>query len=260
MSLVGKTHLVIPDTQVKPGESVDHLRWLGKYIVDKKPDVIVCIGDFADMPSLSLYDVNKMSFEGRTYKADVDAAIAGMRELLTPLWEYNKRMKKAKKKPYTPRMVLTLGNHENRINRAINMDRKLDGLISVKDLKYEAFGWEVHDFLKPVVIDGIAYCHYFVSGIMGRSVTSARAMITKKHMSCTMGHVQQAELDMTQRRADGTPLLGLFAGVYTPHDEIYLNPQTNMQHRQVWMKFEVNDGFYYPLPVSIEYLKERYGD
>lgn len=255
---VGKTHLVIPDVQVKPGQDYDHLRWLGNFIADKQPDVIVCIGDFADMPSLSLYDVGKKSFEGRRYTDDVAATHEAMETLMQPIYDLNDRLKKNRKQQYRPRMVLTLGNHENRINRAIELDRKLEGLISIDDLHYDHHGWEVVPFLQPIVVDGIAYCHYFVSGVMGRSVSSAKIMTTKKHMSCTMGHVQSAEIDMSQRRADGTPIIGLFAGIYTPYDEEYLNPQSNMQHRQVWMKYEVKDGFYYPCPVSIEYLKEKY--
>ena len=39
--LVDQNHLIIPDTQVKPGVNTSHLEWCGKYIVDSKPDVIV---------------------------------------------------------------------------------------------------------------------------------------------------------------------------------------------------------------------------
>ena len=46
-------HLVIPDTQVKPDFHIEHLEWAGQYAVDKKPDVIVHLGDHWDMPSLS---------------------------------------------------------------------------------------------------------------------------------------------------------------------------------------------------------------
>jgi hypothetical protein len=84
-------------------------------------------------------------------------------------------------------------------------------------------------------------------------------LVPKKHMSCVMGHVQASEIDMSQRRADGVPLLGLFAGIYTPYDEAYLNPQSNKQHRQVWMLQEVADGFAYPQPISIEFLRAKYG-
>ena len=81
-------HLVIPDTQVKPDQSVEHLRWAGQYAADKKPDVIVHIGDHWDMPSLSSYDVGTRSFEGRRYVRDIEAGIAGMEAFLEPCLLY----------------------------------------------------------------------------------------------------------------------------------------------------------------------------
>ena len=66
-------HLIIPDVQVKPGHDYSFLKAIGNYIVKKRPDVIINIGDFADMPSLSSYDKGKKSFEGRRYKHDVEA-------------------------------------------------------------------------------------------------------------------------------------------------------------------------------------------
>ena len=65
-------HMVIPDTQVKPDSPTEHLRWAGQYAVEKKPDVIIHIGDHFDMPSLSTYDVGKKSFEGRRYQKDME--------------------------------------------------------------------------------------------------------------------------------------------------------------------------------------------
>lgn len=252
------THAVIPDTQCKPGLDFSHLSWAGNYLAEKKPDVIIHLGDHADMPSLSEYDKGKKSFEGRTYKADIEASREGMRCLMEPIQAERKRLLDGKRKQWNPRLIFTMGNHEWRINRAIENDRKLEGLISADDLGYESFGWEVIPFLETVTVDGVCYSHYFVSGVMGRPVGSAAALVKKKHMSCTMGHVQSTEIDMTQRRGDGTPLIGLFAGIFYQHDEAYLNPQSNQQHRQIWMKHEVRDGFYYPMPVSLEFLKERY--
>ena len=91
-------HLVIPDCQVKDGVCLDYLDWIGQYIVDKKPDVIVNIGDFADMPSLSSYDKGTKSFEGRRYKKDVEVTVAAMDRLLAPMKEYNARAKRNKEK------------------------------------------------------------------------------------------------------------------------------------------------------------------
>ena len=70
----GSKILVIPDVQAKQGHSFAYLNRLGHYIVEKKPDKIICLGDFADMPSLSSYDAGKKSFEGRRYVLDIEAS------------------------------------------------------------------------------------------------------------------------------------------------------------------------------------------
>jgi hypothetical protein len=250
-------HLVIPDTQVKPNSPTDHLRWAGLYAAEKKPDVIVHIGDHFDMPSLSSWDVGKKSFEGRRYKDDIEAGIHAMEVFLQPIRDEQQRLKVNKHKQWRPRMVYTLGNHENRIERAIESDPKLDGLIGYKDLQLEEMGFEVYDFLDVVIIDQIAYAHYFTSGIMGRPVSSARNMLSKKMMSCIMGHVQDRDIAYG-RRADGTNILGLFSGIYYQHDEDYLTPQTNSSWRGVWMLNEVANGGCDELPVSINYLRNKY--
>jgi len=252
-------HLVIPDCQVKDGVDLSYLTWIGKYIVEKKPDVIVQIGDFADMPSLSSYDVGKKSFEGRRYKTDIEAVRRAMNLLLDPINMFNKKAKANKEKQYHPRKILTLGNHENRIERAVENDAKLDGTIGLEDLGYEDFGWEVYPFLDIVAVDGVHYSHYFTSGVMGRAVPNARQLLLKKHVSCTMGHVQNWELHR-ETRADGSPILGLFAGSCYLHNEDYLGPQGNNYDRLIWMKHEVNDGHYFPMPVTLKFLEKKYGE
>ena len=250
-------HLIIPDTQVKPNSPTDHLRWAGLYAAEKKPDVIVHIGDHFDMPSLSSWDVGKKSFEGRRYKDDIEAGIHAMEVFLQPIRDEQQRLKVNKHKQWRPRMVYTLGNHENRIERAIESDPKLDGLIGYKDLQLEEMGFEVYDFLDVVIIDQIAYAHYFTSGILGRPVSSARNMLSKKMMSCIMGHVQDRDIAYG-RRADGTNILGLFSGIYYQHDEDYLTPQTNSSWRGIWMLNEVANGGCDELPVSMNYLRNKY--
>jgi len=251
-------HLVIPDCQVKPGQPIDYLEHVGEYIAEKQPEVVVQIGDFADMPSLSSYDVGKKSFEGARYKDDVAYTKKAMDLLLKPLRKLQKYQAANHKKQYNPRRILTLGNHEHRINRAINNDAaKLDGIISINDLGYEASGWEVHPFLDTVVVDGVVYSHYFVTGVMGRPVTTPSALIAKKHMSCVMGHVQQRGVAYGVR-ADGKELKGIFAGCCYTHDEDYLGPQGNRVWRGIWMLHEVNDGQFDELQISLPYLRKRY--
>ncbi len=251
------TILVLPDAQVKPDDDLAFLRCQGEYIVDKKPDIIVCIGDFSDMESLSSYDKNKRSYEGRRYKNDVESAITGMKVLLAPLRAYNQEQLKKRKEEYKPRMILTLGNHEHRINRATELDAMLYGTLSVDDLKYKEFGWEVIPFLEVIVIGGIAFSHYFTTGTMGKPCTTAQTMLNKKHMSCIAGHQQGLQI-ATAVRADGVMLTCIIAGSSYEHKEDYLGPQGNNHWRGVIMLHNVHEGQYDHVLVPNSYLLERY--
>jgi hypothetical protein len=249
----GKRILVLPDVQAKPGIDFSFLSRIGQYAVDKRPDVIVCIGDFADMPSLSSYDKGKKSFEGRRYKRDIEAAQFAMQAFLRPIDDHNMTAKR----PYKPRMVLTLGNHEFRITRACEDDPKLDGVLSLKDLAYEEYGWEVYPFLEVVVIEGVAFSHYFTSGTMGRPVTTAQACLSKKHMSAIQGHQQGLQI-ATGYRGDGKLLTSIIAGSCYEHDEEYLGAQGNKHWRGFLMLHAVADGSFDVMPVSMAFINGRY--
>ena len=130
---------VIPDAQVKKGVPIDHLLHIGKYIAEKKPDVIVNIGDFFDMPSLSSYDKGQKSFEGRRYLDDIESGNLAMDLFMQPIRKEMKRLKRNKKKAWNPRFIYTMGNHENRITRAIEKDAVLDGVIGYKDFSLKEY-------------------------------------------------------------------------------------------------------------------------
>jgi len=252
-------HLVIPDVQVK-GNQTDFrfLERIGMYIVEKQPDKVVCLGDFSDMESLSSYDKGKKSFEGRRYRKDVEASHRANEALWKPLRAYNDKQRKNGKKQYNPEKLLLLGNHEDRIARAVNDDPKLEGVLSIGDLKYESFGWQVAPFLDVRVVDGIAYSHYFTSGLMGRPVGTAAAQLSKKHMSCIAGHQQGLQI-ATGHRADGKRLTSIIAGSCYEHKEDYLGPQGNEHWRGFLVLHEVNDGQFDLMPVSLEYMEKKYG-
>lgn len=257
-------HLLIPDTQIRPGVSLNHLNALGHYIVDKKPDVIVQIGDFADMHSLCSYDQGKKAGEGARYEEDIKAAQNGMQVLMSPLRKYNQKKRRQKEKQYKPQLHLTLGNHENRINKHINNYPVLEGRLSTGDLKYEEYGWEVHDFLDVVERTGIAYSHFFPRNANGqivqtyRGAPNARVQVQREQQSCTSGHLQGISYHVQQLRDRRHQ--GLMAGSFYLHEEDYLSPQGTAYWRGVVMKYEVDDGNYDPLFVSMRYLLDNYWD
>ena len=257
-------HLIIPDTQIRPGVSLNHLNALGNYILDQRPDTIVQLGDWADMHSLSTYDRGTKAGEGARYEEDIAAAQRGMEVLMEPIQKFNSTRRSWKRKQYLPRQILTLGNHENRINRHVNAYPILEGRLSTEDLDYKKYGWEVFPFLETKEVDGILYSHYFPRNAQGRIVQtrrgspSARVQVQREGQSCTSGHLQGLDFHCQQRRDRRD--YGLICGSFYMHEEDYLGPQGTAYWRGVVVKHEVDDGNYDPMFVSLDYLLDKWWD
>jgi len=258
-SMQTKRVLFIPDCQVKPDVPTNHIAALGNYIVAKKPDVVVNIGDFWDMPSLSSYDKRgSKSFEGRRVIKDVESGNEAMDLLLAPLKAYNKKRRKNKEKQYKPRLIFCMGNHENRISRAINDDPSIEGLLSYDMLNLS--NWEVHPFLDIVEIGGVLFSHYFVNTLsllkkpLGGTIDNK---LQKVGSSFCMGHQQTLQFG-SHYLNDGSAHLGLVAGAYYQHDEEYMGPQGNHHWRGCVMLNELGEGRFDPMFLSINYMLRRW--
>lgn len=247
----GRVHAVIPDTQVTPETPTDHLQWIGRYLAEEiKPDVIVHLGDHADMESLSSYDRGKKSAEGRRVINDIDAANKAFRLLSQPILDA---------KGYNPELHITLGNHEHRIDRYCEENASLDGFLSTNNLNYADLGWTVHPFLRPICIDGVNYCHYFYNPNSGRPYggESLETRLKNIGFSFTAGHEQVCKT-ATRPLNNGRIIRGLVHGVCYLHDEDYKGPQGNTQKRGIIIKNEVYDGNYDLMEVSLDYLCRKY--
>lgn len=260
------THIFIPDTQIKPNFKddpcpIDHLRWIGQYIVDQfheKPNIkIIHIGDHWDMPSLSKYDAGKRAMEGRRYGDDIEAGNAGFDALNQALIKYNERKKKFKERQWWPERHFFDGNHEYRVVRATEDDPKLYGALCLSDMNIEAHGWKRHAFLEVATIDGIAYSHYFYNPMSGQPYGGMiETRLKSIGTSFSMGHQQTLLYGI--RYVAGKSQHGLVAGSCYLHDENYKGPQGNAHWRGIIIKHQVRDGSYDPMFVSLEYLCERY--
>lgn len=256
MSQERRRHLIVPDTQVKPGVDTSHMDWIGRAIMEYRPDVIVHLGDHWDMESLSSY-ASRKQMEGKRYKADIEAGNAAMKRLLKPLREYNKRQARNKKAQYNPRMVFITGNHEQRIERAVEEHPHLEGLIGYHDL--DLSDWEVIPYRVPIDIDGILFCHYFYAQNSGRPY-GGTAHNKLKNIGCSfvMGH--QQGFDYASRQlANGKQQHGLVVGSAYLHDEDYRGPQANHEWRGIVVLNDVHDGDMDIMPLRMTYLQRKYG-
>ena len=244
---------VLPDAQVMPGVPLDHLGWYGEYIAEKKPDVIVCIGDFVDLPSLSVFGRGERDFAEHRYSKDIAVHHEAMQMFLGPI-----HAEMARDKTWRPFFEFFEGNHESHIDRITQQYAFLEGTIDKADLCLPEYGWRVHPFLQPAAIGGVAFCHYFPSGVMGRPITSAQALLRKLHMSAFAGHQQGRDIAYG-RRADGAHMTAIISGSFYQHDYKYLSPFTNRHWRGTYFLHEVRDGQFDEMALSIGFLKRRYG-
>jgi len=255
------THIMIPDTQAKLDVPTDHLNWIGMFIVEEyhnKNIKIVHIGDHADMPSLSHWDVGKKKMEGRRYQDDLDSANEAWRVLNQPLYDFNAGRKKTKQKIWNPERYITLGNHEDRINRTIDANPQLEGMLSLDKLDYEKSGWRVSDYTQPICLDGVFYSHYFYNPMTGKPYGGQNIETRLKTIGHTFSMGHQQTLMYGLRFVAGKSQHGLVAGACYLHDEDYKGPQGNAHWRGIIVKHQVKNGSYDPMFISLDYLCRRY--
>lgn len=249
---MAKSHLIIPDSHAHPDYDNRRYHLLAKLINDRKPDVVVDIGDWWDMPSLCSYDYGKKEFEGRRYKKDIEAGVEAQDIIYHEVRKHKRKL---------PRFVRCLGNHEDRINRAVSLQSNLEGLMSTNDLLSKEYGWEEYPFLESVNIDGVHYAHYFTSGVMNRpigGVNPARSIILKEMVSSTQGHMHTFD-HHSMTSGSGAKIHGCVVGVFQDYNSNYAGPANKLWDRGVVYKHNVENGDYDIEWISLDRLEKGYG-
>lgn len=254
-----RRHYVIPDCQIRPGDVADHLDWIARDIVRRKPDVIVCIGDFWDLPSLSRYSpAGGVEKEGARLLADIAAGDEAMKRLVSPIHAEVARLKRRKQRQWNPRMVFTEGNHEYRAARFASDDARFEGVVGTHLCNVEAFGWERHRFLEPVKIDGIHYAHFWQSGHSDRPIGGTiDNRLNKLGFSFVAGH-EQGKRYSDRPLPNGRTLHGIVAGSCYLGTEAYRGPQAVNEWRGVVVLNDVVDGDCDPMFLRMRYLCRAY--
>ena len=255
-----RMHLFIPDTQISHGRDIAHIIALAHFVVAKKPDCIIMIGDWWDMPSLSSYEKpGSKYFHDKSYRKDIESGNNAMMIFMGIIKEEINRLRRNKRKVWNPEFHFFMGNHEDRIDRCVKANPILEGTVGTNDLALD--GWVVHPFLEIATIDGVMYSHYFVNpdSLTGNPVSGTiENKLKLLGHSFSMGHQQRRQYGQ-RYTGNGVEQHGLVCGAFYSHDEDYLGPQKNRQYwRGVVVKHRVKDGSYDPMFVSLDYLVEKY--
>jgi hypothetical protein len=258
-----KRHIVIPDTQIRPGSPTEHLTWIARFIADhREPDHMQIMGDWWDMPSLNSWSKKgSLDHEGRRIQDDRDAGYRAMEDFVAELMGHGA----------LPESIgFCMGNHEERLDRTLKDDPRLIDLID-RDTFYglQDFPIKVAEFMAPMHYDGVTYCHLFDINAQGDTTgrrsgqTCAAAQAARVRGSSVAGHKQGYSV---AHRTHPYALpweretFAVIAGSCYLHKEDYRGPTDGYEKRGIVVIDDLNGwGMGSPRFVSMEYLKENYG-
>lgn len=254
-----RRHYILPDCQIRPGDPTDHLDWIAQDIVRRKPDVLVCLGDFFDLPSLSRYAApGSLEKENARLTSDLQAGHAALDRLMGPIHAEIQRRESGHRKRWRPRLVFTEGNHEFRAARFMQANPVLQGIVGTHLCQFERYGFERHEFLAPVEIDGVTFAHYWQSQHSDRPIGGTiDNRLNKLGFSFVAGH-EQGKRYSDRELPNGKTIHGLVAGSCYLVAEAYRGPQARKEWRGTVVLNDVEDGDYDVMFLSLRWLCRKY--
>lgn len=260
-----ETTLVIGDAHAEPDQSLDRFTWLGKFIVDRRPDNIVSMGDFGTFDSISSYTLRSPGErELKRLKDDFGAVRIAMARMVGPLHDLQSRLCFNKKRRYTPRMVFLEGNHEDRLHTYCDSNPELRGMFDLKSM-ISTYGWEFIPYRGHAYVRLVGFTHVPMNGL---NKPANRKHLTKEILSeygCSIIHGHDHKLTVVSEglmtHEGHVRLIGMSAGWFGQGIPGYATGSKGS--RDWWsgviMLHHINDYEFDIETISIDKLEQIYG-
>lgn len=182
--------LVIPDRHNDPRHPhrLAVSTWLARLGSERRPKVVVDLGDSITMDSCSRHDRND-TLKGRmkpSIKADLDNHLASLQAF-----------ERGRDADWKPKRIKTRGNHEQRLWAFENEHPESEGSHTHEyTQQLLQFGWQERPFGEFAYVEGVAFTHAPINGMgrpMGGKTSTHRAggMLTS---SLVHGHTHQLQI------------------------------------------------------------------
>lgn len=254
--MTAKDIVVFSCAHSDPEHSNIRFDWLGQYLYDTRPDMVIDLGDGADMKSLNSYDSRyPQALVAKNYERDINVYNDSQERLRQPF-------KKNRKKK--PTWIGFEGNHENRIKKYLSEHPSMEGSkhgVSFGHLQTSKWFDEYHEYKNsgPAIAryNGVDFAHFFSSGNFGSATSGlhhAYTVINNRHNSSVCGHSHKRNVYFK----DGADSIGMVVGCYKGHEEDWAG-QSNSDwwHGIVRMKCTEN-GVFEPEFISMKELERAY--
>lgn len=250
--------LVFSCAHADPRKTNERFNWLGEYLYDTKPDMVIDLGDGADMNSLNSYDTRyPQRLLMKSYEDDVETYVDSQERL---------RHKFKKNKRKLPTWIGHEGNHEHRIKKYLEENTALAGSkygVSFGHLQTKTFFNEYHEYENsaPAISNyhGVEFSHFFSSGNYGSAISGihhAYTLINHRHNSAVCGHSHKR--DVYFKDAPGS--IGMVVGCYKGGKESWAGQSNNDWWNGVVLMKDVDNGRFEPEFISMKSLEEAYGE
>lgn len=233
-------------------EDKSRFRWMGKYIREHKPDVVVQIGDFATLDSLNTHVPNE-TFQGKskpTYMRDMES--------------FNHALE-AMDLPDGLDRHCTLGNHERRLFLFEDRAPEAYGMMQCELQKiFERHKWTFSPYGVITYFGGVGFVHAAINR-MGKSIGGKNAENTVANElvhDLVFGH---SHIERTTRYSKIGPnnyVISCNVGCALPHGHVEEYAAHAMSGGWSWgiMDLTIQHGHIQGRSwVSMEELGERYG-
>ena len=257
---MSKCAVVWSCAHAKPEASNERFDWLASLIEDVKPDYTVDLGDGADLASLNSFDTRyPKAIVSQSYEADINS----YNDSQDRLWSRYKTTKRKR-----PHRIGFAGNHEYRLNKAIQLDPRLEGSkygISLSHLQTDHWFDDYHDYENsgPAIrdYDGVSYAHFFSAGNYGTAISGmhhAYALLQQRHSSAVCGHSHKRGVYFKDG-AHPNPIIGMVVGCFKGKEESWAGQSQNDWWQGVTVLRNIENGWFDPEFVSMERLRKAYG-
>ena len=249
--------LVFSCAHADPGVDNERFDLLANYIYDTKPDMVIDLGDGADMRSLNSYDTRyPQQVVSQSYEQDIEVYNDAQERLR---WKFRHSKKKR------PFWVGMEGNHEHRIKKVIAEDPRREGQrygVSFSHLQTDKWFDEYHEYSNsaPSIARycGVDFAHYFASGNYGTATSGihhAYTVINNRHNSSVCGHSHKR--DIYFKDAPGS--IGMVVGCFKGKEEAWAGQSNSEWWNGVVMMHDVENGRFEPQFISLKMLEREYG-
>lgn len=251
--------LVIPDAHIHQDSNLERFDKLGNYIAKEKPEVIISMGDFVSMQSISHWDAHKkLTMEGRRYRLDMNKGKEALSKLFSPLYAIQRRQKELKEKQYRPRVIYLEGNHEAWVDKYLEENPSMEGQIGIDlDLGLAEKGIEFVPYKSYVTIEDVQFTHMPISGsgqaVSGADICSKVARYVAK--STVFAHTHRLEHSVVTR-VGAEPMQLLTVGCFFNGEDD--EPFGLNRWRGIVMLDIYSPGKFDMQTVSMESLYEKY--